>query len=66
MRVVIISLLFSVAKEVLLLVIYGILLFPEGNMVYKVLWRRGFCGIGMGATFSTGINRFIFRGEKHA
>jgi len=55
----IISLLFSVGGEFLLLVIYGIVLFPEGNMMYKVLWTLGFCGIGMGATLGTGISLFI-------
>ena len=58
-RPLIISLLFSVGGELLLLVIYGIVLFPEGNMVYKVLWTLGFCGIGMGATLGACINLFI-------
>ena len=45
--------------ELVLLVIYGIILFPQGNMMYKVLWTIGFCGIGMGATLGTGINLFV-------
>ena len=47
-RPLIISLFFAVAGELLLLVIYGIILFPGGNMIYKVLWTLVFCGIGMG------------------
>jgi hypothetical protein len=58
-RPLIISLFFSVAGELSLLVIYGIILFPEGNMMYKVLWTLGFCGIGMGATLGAGINLFV-------
>lgn len=58
-RPLIISLFFAVAGELLLLVIYGIILFPEGNLMYKVLWTLGFCGIGMGATLGAGINLFI-------
>ena len=59
LRPLIISLFFTVAGELLLLVIYGIILFPEGNLFYKVLWTIGFCGIGMGATLGAGINLFV-------
>jgi hypothetical protein len=58
-RPLIISLLFTVVGEFLLLVIYGIILFPDGNMIYKVLWTLVFCGIGMWATLGTSINLFI-------
>jgi len=58
-RPLIISLFVAVTGELLLLVIYGIILHPEGNMLYKVLWTLGFCGIGMGATLGVGINLFI-------
>ena len=58
-RPLIISLFFAVAGELLLLVIYGIILFPEGHLFYKVLWTLGFCGIGMGATLGAGINLFV-------
>jgi hypothetical protein len=66
-RPLIVSLFFSVIGELLLLVLYGIILFPEGNMMYKVLWSLGFCGIGMGAILGTGINLLIvgrFAGSK--
>ena len=58
-RPLIASLFFAVAGEFLLLVIYGIILFPEGNLLYKALWTILFCGIGMGATLGAGINLFI-------
>ena len=54
-----ISLFFSVVGEFLLFVIYGVILFPEGNMIYKLLWTLVFCGIGMGATLGAGINLYI-------
>jgi len=54
-----ISLFLAVVGEFLLFVIYGLILFPEGNLIYKVLWALGFCGIGMGATLGAGINLFI-------
>ncbi len=59
LRPVIVSLGFSVIGEFLLLIIYGILLFPGGNMVYKVLWTLFFCGIGMGTTLGAFINLFV-------
>jgi hypothetical protein len=58
-RPLIISLFFAIVGELSLLVIYGIILFPEGNLMYKVLWTLGFCGIGMGATLGAGINLFV-------
>ena len=58
-RPLIVSLGFSVIGEFLLLILYGIILFPDGNMIYKILWTLGFCGIGMGATLVTSINLFI-------
>ena len=58
-RPLIVSLFFAVVGELLLLVIYGIILFPEGNILYKVLWTLVFCGIGMGATLGAGINLCI-------
>ena len=40
-RPLIISLFFAIVGELLLLVIYGIILFPEGNLFYKVFWTLG-------------------------
>ena len=45
-RPLIIGLVFSVIGELLLLVIYGIILFPDGNMMYKVLWPLDFAASG--------------------
>ena len=46
---------------------YGIILFPEGNLILKALWTLVFCGIGMGATLGAFINILIvdrFHGMK--
>lgn len=45
----------SVFGEFLLLIIYGVMLFPGGNLLNKVLWTLVFCGVGMGATLGTFI-----------
>ena len=49
----------SIIGEFLLLVIYGIILFPGGNLLNKVLWTLVFCGVGMGATLGTFINLLV-------
>ena len=58
-RPLIISLFFAVLGELVLFVLYGMILFPQGNMMYKVLWTIGFCGVGMGATLGACINLVI-------
>jgi hypothetical protein len=49
----------SVFGEFLLLIIYGIILFPGGNLLNKTLWTLLFCGVGMGATLGTFINLLV-------
>jgi hypothetical protein len=58
-RPVIVSLGFTVLGELFLLVIHGIILFPDGNIFYKALWAIVFCGIGMGATLGAFINLIV-------
>jgi hypothetical protein len=53
--------------EILLLILYGIILFPDGSVIHKALWTLIFCGIGMGATLGAFINIFVvdrFNGLK--
>lgn len=45
--------------EFFILVVYGIVLFPEGVLLNKVLWALVFCGIGMGASIGTFIDLII-------
>ena len=35
--------------ELLIFVIFGLWLFPEGNILNKFLWSVVFCGVGMGS-----------------
>ncbi|MHC4587517.1 MAG: hypothetical protein ACYS3N_23570 [Planctomycetota bacterium] len=53
--------------ELLLLILFGIILFPDGSMLHKALWTLVFCGIGMGATLGAFINILVvdrFHGMK--
>lgn len=58
-RVLLTSLAVSVFAEFVLLVVYGIILFPAGNLLHKALWTLVYCGLGMGATVGTFINLFV-------
>jgi len=58
-RVLLMSLAASVFSEFILLVVYGIILFPEGNLLNKTLWTLVYCGLGMGATVAAFINLFV-------
>jgi hypothetical protein len=54
-----VSLIFCIGGEVLLLLVFGIFLFPEGNLFYKILWALLFCGVGMGGALGSLINLLI-------
>ena len=57
-RPMIVSLAVCIFGELLLFIIYGVVLFPQDNLIYKFLWTV-ICGIGMGATFGAFVNLFI-------
>lgn len=50
---------FSVAGEAFILVVFGLILFPEGSLINKVLWTLLYCGVGMGATLGALSNMFV-------
>jgi hypothetical protein len=54
-----VSLIFCIGGEFLLLLVFGILLFPEGNLFYKILWTLLFCGVGMGGALGSLITLLI-------
>jgi hypothetical protein len=58
-RPIVVSLGVCIFGELLLFILYGIVLFPQGNLLYKFLWTVVFCGIGMGATVGAFVNLFI-------
>ena len=57
-RPMIVSLAVCIFGELLLFIIYGVVLFPQGNHLYKFLWTV-ICGIGMGVTVGAFVNLFI-------
>jgi len=59
-----VSIAFSIAGEAFILVVFGMFLFPGGNIINKVLWTLLFCGVGMGATMGALINIFIVNRTK--
>jgi hypothetical protein len=54
-----VSLIFCIGGEFILLLVFGILLFPEGNLFFKFLWTLLFCGVGMGGALGSLINLLI-------
>lgn len=58
-RPLVVSILVIEMGELFLLIFYGMVLFPEGNMFHKVLWTLVFCGIGMGATVGALTSIFV-------
>jgi len=59
LRPLIVSIALSTTAEFIVFVVFGLLLFPEGPWLKKLLWTVVFCGIGMGATTGTFISLFI-------
>ena len=53
------GIIFSVAAELFIFVLWGLILYPEGNILYKFLWAVVFCGVGMGATVGALIQLFV-------
>jgi len=43
----------SVGGELFLFVVWGLLLFPAGNVWLKLLWTLAFCGLGMGGAWGS-------------
>lgn len=43
------SILFSVFGELLIFLIWGVFLYPEGDLLHKFIWTVVFCGFGMGS-----------------
>lgn len=49
----------SVSFEAFIFIIFGLILYPEGNIFYKLIWTIFFCGLGMGGAIGTWINILI-------
>ncbi len=49
------ALLMSVGAEAGLFVVFGLILYPEGSVIHKLLWTVVFCGLGMGGALGASI-----------
>jgi len=58
-RPLVVSVAMTEIGEALLLIGYGLILFPGGNLLSKVVWTLLFCGIGMGASLGAAISVFV-------
>lgn len=43
------SIALSVLSEAVIFVVWGLILYPEGSIINKLLWTVVFCGLGMGS-----------------
>lgn len=59
LRPVKLGILFSVLGEAVIFIVWGLWLYPEGNIVQKFLWTIVFCGVGMGATIGVFISSIV-------
>lgn len=53
------SIVVSMFGELLILIIFGMILYPAGSLWYKFLWTMVFCGVGMGATVGAMLDLFV-------
>jgi hypothetical protein len=58
-RPLVVSIAMTELGELFLLILYGVILFPEGSLANKILWTLVFCGIGMGATLGAFVNILV-------
>lgn len=59
LRPVKLGILFSVLGEVVIFLIWGLWLYPEGDILQKFLWSIVFCGVGMGATVGVVVSWWV-------
>lgn len=52
-RPLIVGLVLATFGELMIFIIFGVILFPSGNILSKFLWTVLFCGVGMGSAFGT-------------
>ena len=53
------GILFSVLGEGAIFLIWGVILYPEGNLFHKFIWTVILCGFGMGSAIGVLVNLFI-------
>ena len=58
-RPIFLGILMTFFAELIILIVFGFYLFPEGNKIKKLIWTLFFCGIGMGATFGALVSVIV-------
>ena len=53
------SIALSMLGELVIFVVWGVILYPEGSVLNKLLWTVFFCGMGMGGTVGALIALFV-------
>lgn len=49
-RPILLAILASMLGELVIFVVYGVILYPDGSLLHKFFWTVIFCGVGMGST----------------
>lgn len=65
-RPLIVGLALATFGELLLFIVFGVILYPEGDLFSKFLWTVVFCGIGMGSAFGVAIDLMVVNRFKGA
>lgn len=58
-RPIILGLTFSILGELIIFLIFGVFLHPQGSLLSKFLWTVVYCGVGMGAAFGALVDLFV-------
>lgn len=58
------SIILSVVGELIIFIVWGLVLYPEGSVLHKFLWAVVFCGFGMGSLTGAMITLFVVQRLK--
>lgn len=58
------ALIFSILGEAFIFIVWGVVLFPEGNIINKFFWTIVFCGVGMGGALGSAVAMFVVNRAK--
>lgn len=58
-RPLIVGLAMTTFGELGIFLIFGVLLYPQGDLLSKFIWTVLFCGVGMGSAFGTLVDLFV-------
>lgn len=58
-RPIVVSIIGSMLAEVVIFVVWGVVLYPGGDLTAKFLWSVVFCGVGMGSVVAAVLVLFV-------